>query len=355
VKDAGAIRAVLAFACADTHRRGKLSTLGAPHCVHVASKLTVDADISRAFGLDDDLFLARWLAVTSAADFSLTSFIVAVAQFCAAGGVAREIAIRRFAFDLLDVRSAGALHPQELQPFVATAIHSFRTKPGAWEGVDGAATRTRQAMSRIEARCVGGFIRSLVFEQLCTELPLLIAPAMLIWSTFEDHGPACERICGLMVAQGHGCFAMVTSRGTAQKLALAKETHLLPDRPIDDVRRRPAPLVVDPHRSSGGDAPCLSSRGQPLKPANDEFPSNLHQREPAHLQPAGKSATYPPPHQREPDPAVAAVPHRQLPPRSQPAFVEPSDAELASILALADKPRPPGVSRLSHASSQRIR
>lgn len=313
--------------------------------------------------MDDDLFLRRWLAVSSDAEtLSLSAFIVALARFDAAAGVARESAIRRFAFTLLDVRGAGALRLNELSQFVATAVHSFRTKPGAWEGVDGTAVRIRQAMTRIEARCVGGLLRQLAFEQLCTDVPLLIAPAMLIWSTFEDLGPACERICALMVARGHADF-MPAQPGAVvqQKLALAKEGSP-PARPPADARRRPAPLIVDAI-SGGGGGLGLSSRGEPLMPANDEFPfANRRDlaRAPrkAHSQPAGKYGADPSPRHWNPEPASSEVLlgpqslHQSL--RPIPHADEPSDADLASILALAHQPRPPGVSRLGHALSQRL-
>ena len=81
-----------------------------------------------------------------------------------------------------------------MEKFVAAAYEQFKSNPSqrrgtAWGDPVGERARAfadvRTCMARITRACPDGRVTLRVFESLAAELPLLVAPAALIWTTFE--------------------------------------------------------------------------------------------------------------------------------------------------------------------------
>jgi hypothetical protein len=152
-----------------------------------------------------------------------------VSHFAGSRGTARDTLIRRFAFKLMDVRGTGAvdqvrspfaqrsLHARhapctqathahrapctvcigaaqqrDMERFVEVAYEMFTQKqrPSAgWGDTVGVRARAemdvKTCMTRISAACGSDSVPWNAFEGLVVDLPLLVAPAAFIWTTFE--------------------------------------------------------------------------------------------------------------------------------------------------------------------------
>jgi hypothetical protein len=99
---------------------------------------------------------------------------------------------------------APATTQRDMERFVEVAYEMFAHKQRAsagWGDTVGVRARAEMdvqtCMTRIHAACVGSSVTWSAFEALAVELPLLVAPAAFIWTTFEGATHAWRAQCVL--------------------------------------------------------------------------------------------------------------------------------------------------------------
>ena len=197
LRDPGARRAVFDFAKADTNGSGHLSEDGAGDpSRRSVPLLTPPAEFTRYFGLEGDLFLGRVIATMddrqADGNIDLVEFLNGVACFAASSKEEKDHRIRAIAFQMMDIRHKGRISVDHLKKFATLAYEQFLGRKDTEWGDTGRSQKTAknlEAVHRTIDRFCGEEQLSLdfaLFQRLADELPLIIAPAHFLWSTFDS-------------------------------------------------------------------------------------------------------------------------------------------------------------------------
>ena len=238
------------FVKADKNGSGHLSVDGAPPNAPPRSPLTSAPEFSSYFGLNGDLFLGRVVATMDGrlvdGNIDLVEFLNGVACFAASSKEEKDLRIRAFAFQMMDLRHEGRIPVDHLKKFATLAYEQFAGSSSSEWGDTGRSLKAVKNVSAVHKaidRCCGeADVTFSLFQRLAADLPLVIAPAHFIWSTFERASPqaaqcsgnlahptpvispSCKVLCAAMALRGHREFVPRKTGFSEQARALEEPT-----------------------------------------------------------------------------------------------------------------------------------